>query len=275
MGRLVDQITRLVSFGDSFVFGNELSNNDDGSRAWPALAAQRLDLDYHTSAVAGVGNEHIAQQFFSYAASNLLTDCLVVINWTWIMRWDFYLTSGNTWITLGPTCVPEKIQKLAGRSQAQELVDFYRTNLMDNEIWARSRSMLAMYAVNQYLDHHGVANVQTYMDYDLFADPLAHYQAYKAESWPDVTTQQQWLSLPQDILSECQNDFRKAVLPQPLEFFQASLLPRMLTWEGWNFVDWARHQGHAISDRLHPLDSAHQEAADFWIDEYRHRCYAR
>lgn len=275
MGRLVDKITRIVSFGDSFIFGNELSDNADGSQAWPALVARRLGLDYHTSAVAGAGNEHIAQQFFTYAANHALTDCLVVINWTWIMRWDFYLSQSQTWVTLGPTCVPEKIQQLVGESHARELVDFYQAHLMHSETWARSRSMLAMYAVNQYLDQHSVANVQTYMDYDLFADPVAHYKNYKAESWPEITTQQQWQQLPQDILAECVNDFRKAMLPGPLAFFQASLLQRMLTWDGCNFLDWSRQQGHSISDRLHPLDSAHRHAAEFWIDEYRHRCYAR
>lgn len=275
MGRLVDKINQLISFGDSFVFGNELSDNSDGSRAWPALAAARLKLIYHTCAVPGCGNEHIAQQFFTYAAEHDLSKSLVVINWTWMMRWDFYLAQQRAWVALGPTCTPEKLQDYLGREQAHKLLDFYQHNLMDSEIWSRNRSMMAMFAVNQYLEQHNIVSVQTYMDYDLFADPVAHYQAYKEPSWPMVHNQDQLHSLPSAIGQECQTQFRNAMLPGHLMFMQSWLQPRMLTWDGLNFVDWAKQQGYPVSDRLHPLECAHQNAVDFWIDEYRHRCYAR
>ena len=57
---------KIVSFGDSFVFGSELANNDNGSQAWAGLSAQRLEVDYETRAVPGCGNENISRQIFSY-----------------------------------------------------------------------------------------------------------------------------------------------------------------------------------------------------------------
>ena len=57
---------KIVSFGDSFVFGNELKDNEDGSRAWPSLAAQDLGCAYETMSVAGCGNENIARQLYKY-----------------------------------------------------------------------------------------------------------------------------------------------------------------------------------------------------------------
>lgn len=273
MGRLVVSLTNLASFGDSFVYGNELTDNHDGSRAWPALAAASLGLTYHTSAVAGCGNEHIAHQFFSYVAQHDLHQTLVVINWTWMMRWDLYLEPHQTWATLGPTCVPEKLQNQVGVAKAVDLVEFYQRHVVNNEIWSRSRSLMAMYAVNQWLEQNEVANVQTYMDYDLFVDQITHYRAYKDQNWPDVFDTAGLKNLPAEIMQECMADFSSRVLPPHLQFLQAGLLPQMHTWQGVNFLDWARQQGLAVSERLHPLEDAHQQAAEFWLDVYRSKCH--
>ena len=51
--------TKIVSFGDSFVFGSELKNNSDGSQSWIAQAARNLGVDYETRAIPGCGNEAI------------------------------------------------------------------------------------------------------------------------------------------------------------------------------------------------------------------------
>jgi hypothetical protein len=72
---------KIVSFGDSFVFGSELGNNHDGSKSWAGLAAKKLGVDYQTMSVPGCGNEHIARQVYSYFSNNPVQDTLAVINW--------------------------------------------------------------------------------------------------------------------------------------------------------------------------------------------------
>jgi hypothetical protein len=37
---------RIVSFGDSFIFGSEQENNKDGSLGWPGRVAKNLNCEY-------------------------------------------------------------------------------------------------------------------------------------------------------------------------------------------------------------------------------------
>jgi hypothetical protein len=83
--------TKIVSFGDSFVFGSELTDNNNGSCSWIGLAAKQLGVEYETLAVPGCGNENIARQILTYFSNNPSDSTLAVINWTWGARWDFYV----------------------------------------------------------------------------------------------------------------------------------------------------------------------------------------
>ena len=51
---------KIVSFGDSFVWGSELEDNPTGNRAWPGLIAAELGTEYATFAEPGCGNDTIA-----------------------------------------------------------------------------------------------------------------------------------------------------------------------------------------------------------------------
>ena len=74
------QNKKIISFGDSFVFGSELKNNRSGSKAWIGTAADNLNVAYQTCAVPGCGNDHIARQIYSYFANNSTDNTLAVIN---------------------------------------------------------------------------------------------------------------------------------------------------------------------------------------------------
>ena len=113
--------TKIVSFGDSFVFGSELSNNKDGHKSWIALAANQLGVDYETTAVPGCGNENITRQILTYFSNNPSDNVLAIINWTWGARWDFYIPGKEQWTTLGLTCVPSKLEPLVGLEEAKKI----------------------------------------------------------------------------------------------------------------------------------------------------------
>ena len=70
--------TKIVGFGDSFVFGSELANNNDGQQSWIGQASRKLGVDYETTAVPGCGNENISRQILTYFSNNpfllVLTD---------------------------------------------------------------------------------------------------------------------------------------------------------------------------------------------------------
>lgn len=222
---------KIVGFGDSFVFGSEIPGNTDGSKAWPALAAKMIGANYETLSDPGCGNDAIARQIYHYFANNPVEDTLAVINWTWTMRWDFYIAAHETWITLGPTCVPEKLKHLVDQTQAHRVIDFYKDYANGSLLWNKTRNLQTIFAAQQYLKIKGVRSIQTYMDHELFS---TEWHA------PDYVRQLQ------DLVQ-----------------------PDMQTWEGKNFLDWCQGRGHQITDiGWHPLESAHTDAAQFWKDTY-------
>jgi len=97
-------------------------------------------------------------------------------------------------------------------------------------LWNKFRNLQTIWAVQGYLAQRGVTAVQTYMDYHLF-DQEHHAPDYVKE-------------------------------------LQELLLPKLELFEGRNFVDWSRDNGHAVTDTLHPLESAHAAACDLWQDRY-------
>jgi hypothetical protein len=222
---------KIVSFGDSFVFGSELSNNPKGNSSWPGLAAQQLGVDYQTWAVPGCGNDHIARQIYSYFADHSANDTLAVINCTWTQRWDFYIVEHETWITLGPTCVPEKLKDLVDRTQAEDIIEFYQTRANSSLLWNKFRNLQTIWAVQSYLKQKGIRAVQTYMDYHLFGQ-TCHAPDYVKE-------------------------------------LQILVKPNLELFEGVNFLDWSRRQGFTVTEPgWHPLEDAHRAACNLWSERY-------
>ena len=222
---------KIVGFGDSFVFGSEQQNNTDGSLGWIGRAAQKLGCKYYTSSVPGCGNDHIARQIYTWFSNNSADDTLAVINWTWMSRWDFYIVEHETWITLGPTCVPEKLKHLVDRTQAENMIEFYKTRANSSLLWNKFRNLQTIYAAQMYLKQKNINSIQTYMDYQLF-DQEFHAPDYIQE-------------------------LQKLVQPD-LQLFQ-----------GQNFVDWSYKQGFTVTNPgLHPLEEAHLAACNLWVDVY-------
>lgn len=222
---------KIVSFGDSFVFGSEIPDNVDGSLAWAGLVAKELDCDYETLSVPGCGNDAIARQIYSYFSTDRSEQTLAVINWTWTQRWDFYIVAHETWITLGPTCVPDKLKNLVDATQSHRLIDFYKDYANSSLLWNKMRSLQTIFGAQQYLELQGIKSIQTYMDDHLF-DTQWHA--------PDYVRQLQDL-----------------------------VRPRMQDWNGTNFLEWCRQRRHQITyPGDHPLLDAHKDAARFWRDTY-------
>lgn len=264
-------VAKIVSFGDSFVLGNELSRLD-GTAAWPGLIAQDLGLDFETCAVAGCGNEHIAQQIYQYFSTHDAQGTLAVINWTWCMRWDVYIDHLRTWITLGPTCVPDKLETVLGFDQAMELITFYQSHAGTSDLWNRWRSLQAIWAVQSWLNTRDIKTIQTYIDPSMLeshrGDRLTHYQAFRDPSWPEIDHEDQLQSLPASVQKEIDLDYRSTAMPVYIQELQQQIRPNLSSFEGQGFLDWSRAKGFAITNLLHPLDQAHRAAADFWRATY-------
>ena len=210
---------KLKSFGCSFIFGSELS--DDGSNldyegysqlTWPAILSQKLEYEYECHARPGAGNLRILESVLSQSESN--KNDLYVIGWSWIDRFDFI----DTIMPYNPvgwnTIVPGDNTKKA---------DFYYRNLhsqFQDKLTTLSYINLAVDTLKQ----KNIPFIMTYMD--------------------DLIFERQWHSTP------------------AVAGMQNYIQTYMSTFQGKNFIDWSRDQNFDISKSLHPLESAHQAAAD-------------
>jgi hypothetical protein len=50
-------------------------------------------------------------------------------------------------------------------------------------------------------------------------------------------------------------------VPHAVTFLQQKVRPYMTDFNGWNFLDWSRHNGFDVSASWHPLERAHAAAA--------------
>ena len=266
---------KIVSFGDSFIFGNELQNNIDGSKAWPGLIAKELNCKYETLATPGCGNDAIAQQVYSYFSTNSNKNTLVVINWTWSMRWDFYLVKPDTWINLGPTCVPDKIKNQIDHPEANRLITFYKDYISESTVWNHYKSLQAIYGVQSFLKEKNIKSIQTYMDCDLFLTNLQkprveHYYAVKDATWPDINNEQEFELLPDSIRQEVNKDYYNEKSVSYIKLLRELTLRYMSTFEGNTFLEWSYKNEFAVtpSPRNHPLEEAHSAAKELWKKSY-------
>jgi hypothetical protein len=53
--------------------------------------------------------------------------------------------------------------------------------------------------------------------------------------------------------------------PRYLEVLQFQLEKLLINFDGKNFLDWSREHNFKISDSWHPLEEAHQAAAEYWL----------
>ena len=163
-------MTKLKSFGCSFVFGSEL--HDVGlehpllypsNNTWPALIAKKLNVKHQCHALPGQGNFKIYCDILANSYCN--DDSIYVINWTWIDRFD-YVDFQENWQTLRP-------------AQENEIQEFYYRNLhsqlqdiIANASWIVSAA--------EHLTSLGCPFVMTYMDQNLLTpiDPNWHDPRY-------------------------------------------------------------------------------------------------
>lgn len=283
-------MNKIVSFGDSFIFGSELQHEVHG--AWPALIAKKVNCQYETLSVPGCGNDCITKQIYTYFANNSAENTLAVINWTWMSRWDFYIsknscdffdieqidkstynqlaganwpphnqyvkgtytvnekiekelinleksfvgTSNGKWLTLGPTCTPKKLNFLDNRV-SNLLLDFYKQFTGHSVLWNKFRNLQSILSAQYFLEAHNIKNIQTYMDHELFDDSFK-------ELSPDYITALQ-----------------KLIYKKKLRLF----------YKDMNFLEWARFNNFKVTESPgdHPLEDAHNAAAEMWYNEYK------
>jgi hypothetical protein len=156
---------KIKSFGCSFIFGNDLSDDGrDGPYAtpsnltWPALIAKQLGAEYKCYARGGIGNLHIAERVLKMNSDNKVNDPddICIIGWTWIDRFDYIVE------TDGPHSFPSIMP-----IDTSDVAKYYYRHL-HSEHRDKMVSLMYIYSTIQVLLSRNIKFVMTYMDDLLF-----------------------------------------------------------------------------------------------------------
>ncbi len=253
-------MSKIVSFGDSFIFGYEIPENYDGSAGWPSVAAKKLNVDFECKASPGASNSSICRRILDYYSDNNNSNDLAIINWTWSHRWSYFVNQSNwnTWINFGPSVknspfgdlqeienidlknndfsrqLKETLNKKSKISidYQKQLESMYIEYISDNEMMNKFNSLQSIYCATTFLLNKGIKFVQTNMDNEIF--------------------ETKWF---------CDGYIQE---------LQKFILPHMSSFNDLNFLDWSRKNNFKVTEPgWHPLDDAHEAAAEYWLPTYK------
>ena len=143
-------IDSIQTFGDSFLFGSDLKDSDNNmkfsQKTWPALIAKELSLHYDCQARGGCGNHNISKNIFNFSNRS----SLIIINWTWIDRFD-YDDDTRGW------------QKAIRPGSDDEISEFFYKEIHTEED-DKFRSLSYIYSAHHYLKENNIPFISTYMD---------------------------------------------------------------------------------------------------------------
>jgi len=150
-------MNKLHAFGDSFTFGSDLKDCDTsyGKRihsknTWPSLLASSKSLNYVCHAYPGETNQTMVRKFFGNVHSIDNND-FVVVNWTWINRWDFYNINDNKWEHLRP--------------DTEDNIFFENyIKYFQSELWDKLETLKAINLVQSFLKNKNIKFIMTCID---------------------------------------------------------------------------------------------------------------
>lgn len=145
-------IDKIQAFGDSFTAGDDLK---DPRATWTALIADRLGLDYEVHALGGRGNHRIADDVIGRCHQH----SLVIVNWTWIDRFDWYLTQGEI----------VNHQRTIRPSNDDTISKFYYKNI-HSETSDKFHTAMYIWGAMSWLKQRNIPQMHTVLDRLLFDD---------------------------------------------------------------------------------------------------------
>jgi hypothetical protein len=115
---------------------------------WPALLAKHLGIEYVCHAYPGESNHSIARKVIKFI-DHIRSDDLVIINWTYVSRWDFYNENASH--------VRKRWQSVSAGSEDTVYKDFYLKHMQCEvaDLWGTLQNMLLISSVleNKCIDY--------------------------------------------------------------------------------------------------------------------------
>jgi len=201
-------MAKLIAFGDSFTYGSELSDNNSNGLysllTWPALLAKHLNLDYVCLAIEGCSNQTITREFFNYI-NNISKNDLVVINWTWIDRWDFYNIDNTSWETVRPS-----------NNNSSTFFNKIYFKYMQSELWDKWETLKNINLILYELQHKGVQYIMSTQD-NLILDNKSHTPGYIVNIQNNINNEFIWFNNQTFLDWSKTNKFKISELLHPLD----------------------------------------------------------
>tara|TARA_Y100000992_G_scaffold291460_1_gene247880 strand:+ start:1446 stop:2129 length:684 start_codon:yes stop_codon:yes gene_type:complete len=153
---------KVVAIGDSFTRGDELADCPDqipgqpyqplqsSNSTWPALVAQNLSIDYECIAFGGRGNHRISYQVSKELQDKDLHNCLIIVNWSYFERFDYFDLEADNWATTHP--------------RNDNRLNHYFYKHIDSEIWNLHRNIQQIHSTITLLDSNKIEFIMTCID---------------------------------------------------------------------------------------------------------------
>jgi len=229
----------LLSSGDSFTYGNELSDDSTeraSNNTWSANLAKHFGFDYECVAKGGAGNDYIARALITRANELRKNNIPMVaaVMWTYPGRielkvqdewhqlndyvfWDTIEKLQAQWPSKGKkfyASILNKIQKDQEAGRLELFRDYMKFTVLTGD-YAIIKSYQSMFVTAQYLIHHCI--------------PFFFVNAVDADN-----------HVPNDALPYLDSIDKQNWMPVP------------------SFYAWAKENSYAFGS-AHPLDQAHAD----------------
>jgi len=151
-------------------------------KTWPALLAKYLNVDYECYATSGSSNQTILRNLIKYIPHITLDD-LVIINWTYISRSDFYdpnvAQMDRRWVTISPT-----------DENSTKFSSFYY-KYIQSELWDKWESLKLILLAISLLKTKQINFRMTCID-KLIMDQTYHSPSYIKNAQSEINEYIQW-----------------------------------------------------------------------------------
>ena len=185
-------MNKLHAFGDSFTWGSELGDAIDANlprnvvrhkkrmkdihspffeipyyslKSWGALYSTHNGMDYKCHANPGNSNNTIFRSFLD-ELHNISNNDIVILNWTWISRWDVFDLNDSEWQTMSPT----------SNSGFESMYFKY----FQSELWDKLESLKVIALTHHILKKNNIKFISTCID-ALLLDSTFHCPTYIEE----------------------------------------------------------------------------------------------
>ena len=246
-----------VAGGDSFIWGAELA--DCGTYAsgnyslltWPALLAKQNNLKYQCVAQPGAGNDTISRHVIKHCEELSGQDITVIVQWTFPWRYGFRYVDPVGWHNIDLSVVS---QDFVGQSTDDELKRFKQLGILDfaqqfykfigtTEYWPIYSTIKEILLLQGYLKSKGIPYLFSITNNIFYTYTIQAPTDIYVKNLYDQIDWNNWFWFPDGVEAD------------------STTAPR-------GFYQWAVENKYSIGPGVHPLEQAHQDAAELIKEKF-------